>query len=510
MKPVRFAAIMLVAILLLAACAPAPAPTSVPVVVPPTVAPVVVPTTAPLPVSGNTTSKAGTLTLAKTSLGSVLADVDGKILYMFTKDTKDTSACYDTCATSWPPLLADKVEIKDGVDAKMIGSTKRTDGAMQVTYNGMPLYYFAKDLKAGDILGQNVGGSWFVVMADGKALKPATLTLAKTSLGAILADADGRALYMYTKDTKDPSVSNCYDACAQAWPVFYAAGKTDAKEGLNASLIGSTQRKDGAMQVTYNGWPLYYWRNDKNPGDTLGQAVGNIWWVMTADGNKITSAASPAVKIVLGAGRDGDQNGTATLTEKGNQTVVTLAIQPGAAGAIQPAHIHVGQCPAPDAVKYPLTNVVDGKSSTTLDVKLSDLLKGGMAINVHLSAQDIGKYVACGNVPEGVILTMDKGRDLDQAGSAVLVSQGAKTEVGLFIKPAPGLTQPAHIHVGVCPVPGDVKYPLTNVVDGQSKTVVDAALGDLLKGGFAVNAHLSAQDIGKYVACGNLKAVTAP
>jgi predicted lipoprotein with Yx(FWY)xxD motif len=335
--------------------------------------------------------------------------------------------------------------------------------------------------------------------------KPAVLSLAKTALGTILADGDGRILYIYTKDTLNPSVSNCYDACAQRWPIAYANGKTEAKEGVKADLIGTTQRKDGTTQVTYNGWPVYYFANDKNPGDTGGQAVGGTWWVMTADGGTITSPADPALTITLGPGRDSDQNGTATLTAKGNQTVVALTIKPGAAGVAQPAHIHVGQCPVPGDVKYPLTNVVDGKSSTTLDVKLSDLLKGGFAINVHQSAQDIGKYVACGIVPEGMIVTMDKGRDADQAGTAVLVSQGAKTEVNLFIKPLPGATQPAHIHVGQCPVPGDVKYPLTSVVDGKSKTVVDAALADLLKGGFAINAHLSAQDIGKYVACGNLK-----
>ena len=338
---------------------------------------------------------------------------------------------------------------------------------------------------------------------------PAVLTLAKTSLGTILADGAGRVLYIYTKDTTNPSVSNCYDACAQRWPVFFANGQTQAKDGIQANLIGTTQRKDGTTQVTYNGWPLYYWQNDKNPGDTGGQAVGDVWWVVMADGSAITSAANPAVTVTLGPGRDSDQNGTATLTAKGNQTVVALNIKPGAAGAAQPAHIHAGECPVPGDVKYPLTNVVDGKSSTTIDAKLSDLLKGGFAINVHQSAQDIGKYVACGAIPQGTVVTLGPGRDGDQAGSAVLLSEGPKTEVDLFIKPLPGATQPAHIHAGTCPVPGDVKYPLTSVVDGKSKTTVDAALTDLLAGSLAINTHLSAQNIGKYVACGNLKSSTA-
>ena len=334
----------------------------------------------------------------------------------------------------------------------------------------------------------------------------AVLTLAKTTLGSVLADGTGRVLYIFTKDTLNPSVSNCYDACAQAWPIFYANGKTQANDGIKADLLATTTRKDGTTQVTYNGWPLYYWRNDKNPGDTTGQAVGGTWWVMTADGTAITSAPDPSITITLGPGRDSDQNGTATLTGKGNQTLVVLSIKPGASGVAQPAHIHAGDCPVPGDVKYPLTNIVDGKSSTTVDVKLSDLLKGGFAINAHQSAQDIGKYVACGVIPQGTMVTLVAGRDGSQPGNAVLLSQGAKTEVDLFIKPLAGVTQPAHIHVGTCPVPGDVKYPLTSIVDGKSKTVVDAALSDLLKGGFAINAHLSAQDIGKYVACGNLAA----
>ena len=229
MKFIRFAAITMVALTLLAACAPAAAPTLVPAPAPttaptsippaPTQAPVVVaPVATAMPPTATAVppaAKSVAVMVAKTSLGNILADGDGKILYMYTKDTKDTSACYDACATSWPPLLADKIDAKDGVDAKLIGYTKRTDGKMQVTYNGMPLYYWVKDVKPGDTTGQNVGGVWFVIAPDGKVIKPATLTIAKTKLGSVLADAEGRVLYIYTKDTKEPSVSNCYDNCAK-------------------------------------------------------------------------------------------------------------------------------------------------------------------------------------------------------------------------------------------------------------------------------------------------------
>lgn len=180
MKFLRFAAIAMVLITLLAACAPAAVPTLVPVPTP-TMAPVLAPTTVPLPNTGASATTVVALTITKSALGTIVTDSAGRTLYMFAKDTKDTSVCYDTCATNWPPLLADKIDAKDGVDATLIGYTKRTDGKMQVTYNGMPLYYFAKDAKPGDTAGQNVGGTWFVLTADGKAIKPvASDTAAQT------------------------------------------------------------------------------------------------------------------------------------------------------------------------------------------------------------------------------------------------------------------------------------------------------------------------------------------
>ncbi len=219
------------------------------------------------------------------------------------------------------------------------------------------------------------------------------------------------------------------------------------------------------------------------------------------------AASAPAVSITLnlGAGRDGDQSGSATLTAQGDKTQVALNIKPGATGVAQPAHIHEGGCPVPAGVKYPLTSIMDGKSTTTLDVKLADLLKGGLAINAHLSGAESAKYVACGVLPTGAVITMDKGRDEDQPGFAVLLDKSGKTEVNLFIKPgAVGVAQPSHIHDGACPVPAGVKYPLTNVMDGKSTSTVDAKLADLLAGAFAINVHKSGQESAKYVACGAL------
>lgn len=93
------------------------------------------------------------------------------------------------------------------------------------------------------------------------------------------------------------------------------------------------------------------------------------------------------------------QTGTATLTARGNQTEVAIDVRPGAAGVAQPAHIHDGTCAANGGVHFPLSNVVDGKSTTTVNVALKDLETGKLYVNVHRSAQEIATSTSCGDVP---------------------------------------------------------------------------------------------------------------
>lgn len=115
--------------------------------------------------------------LGSTSLGKVLVAANGRTLYMFTADKGKTSTCYGTCAAYWPPLLAGKPSVGAGLNASIIGTTKRRDGQLQVTYGGHPLYSFVKDTKAGDVKGQGIvhfGGSWWVVSASGQEITAKT------------------------------------------------------------------------------------------------------------------------------------------------------------------------------------------------------------------------------------------------------------------------------------------------------------------------------------------------
>jgi predicted lipoprotein with Yx(FWY)xxD motif len=107
----------------------------------------------------------------KEHVGNYLADAHGKTLYLFEKDERGKSACYDACARAWPPLLSDGSPVAGrGVDKRKLSTVKRTDGSLQVTYAGWPLYYFVKDDEAGDAYGQEVngfGGEWYMVSPAG-------------------------------------------------------------------------------------------------------------------------------------------------------------------------------------------------------------------------------------------------------------------------------------------------------------------------------------------------------
>jgi predicted lipoprotein with Yx(FWY)xxD motif len=125
--------------------------------------------------SSETTTIAATsaVQVVDSSLGPIVADESGRTLYAFTKDTNGVSTCYDACATTWPPAVANSTELLgSGVDADLIGTTDRKDGTKQLTLNGMPLYRFAADGDTtGAVKGQANKGVWFVVDADGALLK---------------------------------------------------------------------------------------------------------------------------------------------------------------------------------------------------------------------------------------------------------------------------------------------------------------------------------------------------
>jgi len=122
-----------------------------------------------------------------------------------------------------------------------------------------------------------------------RAQAPTTLTVRKTRFGTILFDGSGRALSGFTRD-KRGGPSQCYGACATAWPVQFAKGKLRAGAGVKQSLLGRTKRRDGRLQVTYNGWLLYYYIDDRLPGQVSCQNVdefGGLWLVVRPSGQLV-------------------------------------------------------------------------------------------------------------------------------------------------------------------------------------------------------------------------------
>jgi predicted lipoprotein with Yx(FWY)xxD motif len=121
--------------------------------------------------SGSSGSSSPTLSAADTSLGKVLVNSSGRTVYDFAKDTGSKSMCAGGCAAEWPPVTTSgKPTVGDGLTKSMVGTTRRSDGKTQVTYNGHPLYTFSGDTKAGDTNGQGLddfGGKWWALSPSG-------------------------------------------------------------------------------------------------------------------------------------------------------------------------------------------------------------------------------------------------------------------------------------------------------------------------------------------------------
>lgn len=126
--------------------------------------------------TGASSAAAGaTVAVRDTDLGTILVSNDGLTLYLFEQDTGSESTCYDACAGAWPPLTTSgEPQAGDGVDASKLGTTDRTDGSTQVTYDGHPLYFFVQDSAPGDTNGQGVdgfGAEWYVLSPAGDKIE---------------------------------------------------------------------------------------------------------------------------------------------------------------------------------------------------------------------------------------------------------------------------------------------------------------------------------------------------
>ncbi|MGR4066594.1 COG4315 family predicted lipoprotein [Billgrantia sp. C5P2] len=119
-------------------------------------------------------------------------------------------------------------------------------------------------------------------------------TREEEAFGSYLTNQDGKSLYIFTQDEQGGDYSTCDESCAIAWPPYTTEEPPAGGEQVDEERLGVIEREDGTQQVTYNGWPLYYFARDVYPGDALGQGLehmGGHWYLLSPEGKTIEEAS---------------------------------------------------------------------------------------------------------------------------------------------------------------------------------------------------------------------------
>ncbi|WAX76596.1 SCO0930 family lipoprotein [Streptomyces sp. KMM 9044] len=239
---------------------------------------------------------AGELAVASNAkLGKLVTDELGLTLYRFDQDTAEPpkSNCDGDCAETWPPVPAADAAAGEGIDESLLGEVTRADGTKQLTVDGWPAYHYIKDVNAGDVKGQGVGGKWFALTPEGKKAQeageqPGLSTRQDPELGEIVVDKDGRTVYRFMKDEAWPEpVSACTGACLEKWPVVAPVDINDTKGIQKKNYMTFTRPDNKAEQQTINCWPIYTFVGDEAAGDTNGQGVGGTWYAVRPNGEPV-------------------------------------------------------------------------------------------------------------------------------------------------------------------------------------------------------------------------------
>jgi predicted lipoprotein with Yx(FWY)xxD motif len=159
------------------------------------------------------------------------------------------------------------------------GSEGTSGEAASTGANSAGRYGAAKEEPAGSTSAEGTGAGTAATISVGSA----------SGVGKVLVDSKGMTLYYFEKDQKGSGKSKCEGACAGAWPPLTTSGAPEPMSGVNSSMLGTIERTDGSMQVTYAGWPLYTFVEDKKPGEDNGtdsKAFGASWYPLHSNGEK--------------------------------------------------------------------------------------------------------------------------------------------------------------------------------------------------------------------------------
>lgn len=230
------------------------------------------------------------------TFGNVLTDADGMSLYFFSRDTKDTSECLDGCLNNWPVFYEENITVDSGLETSDFATIDRSDGQKQTTYMGWPLYYYASDSNAGDTNGDKVNDIWYIAKPDYTLMYvQAQLVghdgknyLEDYSEGdgptAYLVDVDGNTLYAFAPDKKDTNNYTESDFSNNAvWPI--AEITIDKLPSILSADDFGTIDVFGRTQLTYKGWPLYYFGQDSERGDNTGVSfpAPGVWPIVNVN-----------------------------------------------------------------------------------------------------------------------------------------------------------------------------------------------------------------------------------
>ncbi|WP_420385132.1 hypothetical protein [Roseivirga sp.] len=269
-------------------------------------------------------------------LGTVMTDDQGRALYFFSKDFDGTSKCTDGCSQIWPTFYVENLEIGAGLDQADFGQITRTDGELQTTYKGWPLYYYSSAGNgeveaAGSFGGEAINNVWFTAKPDYSIMiANAQLTghdgnnyTSNYTQGdgetMFFVDAEGRTLYSFMNDRFNDNNFTAQDFSNNGvWPIFFEdLGAVPSI--VNSEDFGSIE-VFGQQQLTFKGWPLYYFGQDNmTRGSNKGVSfpAPGVWPIV----NTSTTEATPAASVKLA------QNSTfgEIMTDTDGQTLYFFA-----------------------------------------------------------------------------------------------------------------------------------------------------------------------------------------
>jgi predicted lipoprotein with Yx(FWY)xxD motif len=221
-------------------------------------------------------------------------------VYTLSFDPKRKTTCLGSCSGVWPPVLTRSPAVAGtGVSQRALGTVRRPDGSLQVSYRGHPLYWFAFDLGAGAPAGLTNGeyfidpfafGVWYTTLPNGTPNPGTTTVGSESAAGAkILAITAGflhitATLYAFSADTH--TSSKCTGRCALIWPPVLTTTPPAATGDANDAKLGTIRRADGTFQVTYNGHPLYFFSQalDNSTAGNGINAFGGTFKIVNVNG----------------------------------------------------------------------------------------------------------------------------------------------------------------------------------------------------------------------------------